>query len=330
MIASAQDELPTLATISAAAGVLAGVARVTPVLSDDLLDELVGANVFVKAEFLQRGGSFKFRGMYNKLDSLAVHELERGVVTASSGNAGLALTLAARAKRTTSVVVMPDDASPVKRAAIEAAGGHVLAHGASSDEMLERALEVADRQGRAFVHPFDQPEVIAGQGTAGLELANQLPDFDAVLVPAGGGGLLAGTALALRALRPAVKIFGVEPEGANSIQLSLANGRVTPLSAVSTIAEGLAVRRPGTLTFRLIERHVDGVLTVSDNAIMQAIGVFWNVLHVAVEPSGAAALAVLLSSTEFRGQRVAVVASGANIDPRRLEQGAAATAVGAR
>lgn len=318
------EGLPTLEDVREAAATLTGVARETPVLSDDLLDEFAGALVFVKAEFLQRGGSFKFRGIYNKLASLEPNGRERGVVIASSGNAGLATALAARAFETSSIVVMPEHESAVKRAAIEVAGGHVIAFGRTSDEMLARANEIATEQRRAYVHPFDQPEVIAGQGTVGLELDRQINELDAVLVPAGGGGMLSGIGLVLRALRPEIEILGVEPEGANSIQRSLGNGRVTELDEISTIAEGLAVRTCGRLTFDLIQRDADDVLSVTDAEILRAVGVFWNVLHVAVEPSGAAALAALLSGDRFRGRRVAVIASGANVAPSQLDEAAAA------
>jgi threonine dehydratase len=314
--------LPTLEDARRAAAVLDGVARETPVLTDDRLDAVAGAHVLVKAEFLQHGGSFKFRGIYNKLASLSADERANGIVIASSGNAGLAAALAARAHRTSSVVVMPQSFSEVKRAAIETAGGRVIAFGSTSDEMLDRALEIAEGERRAFVHPFDQPEVIAGQGTVGLELDRDLRELDAVVVPTGGGGLLSGVGLVLRALRPKLEIVGVEPDGADSIRRSLRAGRVTAADSISTIAEGLAVRSCGALTFEVIRRDVDEVLTVSDAEILRAVGLFWNLLHVAVEPSGAAGLAALLAHGRFEGKRVAVVASGANIDLGRLEEAA--------
>ncbi len=328
MIDSDRDRLPGFEDVAAAAEALAAVVRITPLLTDDLLDERTGCRVFVKAEFLQQGGSFKFRGIYNKLSRLSRAELDGGVVIASSGNAGLACALAARAHGATSVVVMPVGGSEVKRAAIEAAGGRVVEHGVSSDEMLARAREIAELEGRTFVHPFDQPEVIAGQGTIGLELDRQAPELDSVLVPAGGGGMLSGMALALRKRRPGLELIGVEPEGSNSIQRSLAAGRVTASDGLPTVAEGLAVQTCGRLAFRLIEQHVDDAITVSEQAIMEAVGVFWTVLHVAVEPSGAVGLAAILSSERFRGRRVAIVASGANIAPSRLAEGIAAEAAG--
>jgi threonine dehydratase len=321
------ERLPSIDDVRAAAVVLASIARETPVLQDPLLDELVGAEVLIKAEFLQLGGAFKFRGIFNKLSHLAQDELERGIVIASSGNAGLAASLAAHMRGTSSVVVMAEGGAPAKKAAIEAAGGVVVVHGHSSDEALDRARQLAEQEGRTFVHPFDQPEVIAGQGTVALELDRQASDLDAVLVPAGGGGLLAGVSLVFGALRPDVEIVGVEPEGANSIQRSLANGRVTPVDVVSTIAEGLGVRRCGSLTFDVIARHVDRIATVSDDALLTACGVFWSTLHVAVEPSGAAGLALLLSGEQFRGKRVAVIASGANIATERLAEAVAASTI---
>ena len=321
------ERLPTVEDVREASAVLAGVARMTPVLRDPLLDELLGADVFVKSEFLQLGGAFKFRGIFNKVSSLDQDDLERGIVIASSGNAGLAAALAARLRGTSSVVVMPEGSRPDKQAAIQTAGGTVLISGDSSDAALERAQLVAEHEGRAFIHPFDQLEVIAGQGTVALELIEQVADLDAVVVPAGGGGLLAGVALVFSALRPDVQIVGVEPEGANSIQRSLANGRVTPVEVVSTVAEGLGVRRCGSLTFELIKANVDRVETVSDDALITACGFFWNMLHVAVEPSGAAGLALLLSTDDFSGKRVAVVASGANIAIERLAEAVTASSL---
>jgi threonine dehydratase len=323
-------ELPTFSDVVSARAVMTDIARVTPVLRSDPLDAALGARVYVKAEFLQGGGSFKVRGIYTKLATLAPAERERGVVTATFGNAGIALALAARMLRMTSTIVMPERPSEIKRAAIERAGGHVVLHGASSEEMLAEALAISARDGRTFVHPFDQPEVIAGQGTIGLELDDQVAELEAILIPVGGGGMLAGIGLALRELRPELEIVGVEPVEANTVGVALRNRQVTDLDAPSTVAEGLAVKRCGRLPFELITRDTSRVVTVSDASIMRAVELLRRHLQVVVEPAGAVGLAALLTSDEFRGKRVAVVASGANLEPGKLDDAIAEIDAAAR
>ena len=310
--------LPTLEDVQSAAAALHGVARVTPVLTDDLLDEATGSTVSVKAEFLQRGGAYKFRGIYNKLRLLTADERARGIVTVSSGNAGIAAAYAARLHGATCVVVMPARPSPHKVVAIEALGGRVLRHGSSSTEMFERAQELVG-EGLTFVHPFDQPEVIAGQGTMALELLEQAPELEVLLVPTAGGGMLAGISLVLRAAGSEIELVGVQPEGAAAIHRSLAAGSVAELTSVDTLADGLLVRRCGELTFELIRDRVDDVVLVSDDEILAAVAAYWRILHVAIEPAGAASLAALLRYDRFRGRRVGVLASGANIRPELLQ-----------
>jgi threonine dehydratase len=308
---------PDLEDVRDAAQALDGVARRTPVLTDQLLDEAVGAKVSVKAEFLQRGGAYKFRGIYNKIRLFSSQERSRGIVTVSSGNAGIAAAYAARLCGASCLVVMPAKPLEEKARAIEALGGQVLRHGTSSTDMFAGAQELVE-EGRTFVHPFDQPEVIAGQATMALELVDQAADFDVIVAPTGGGGMLAGISVALRELKPNVQIIGVQPEGAAGIALSLKMGTVTELETVDTLADGLAVRRCGELTFNLINRFVDDVLVVSDDEILAAVAIYWRVLHVAVEPAGAASLAAVLRYPRFRGQRIVVLASGANVDVNLL------------
>jgi threonine dehydratase len=308
---------PDLEHVRDAAQALDGVARRTPVLTDQLLDEAAEATVSVKAEFLQRGGAYKFRGIYNKIRLLSSQERSRGIVTVSSGNAGIAAAYAARLCGTSCLVVMPAKPLEEKTRAIEALGGQVLKHGTSSTDMFARAQELVE-EGRTFVHPFDQPEVIAGQATMALELLDQASDFDVIVAPTGGGGMLAGISVALRELKPNVQIIGVQPKGAAGIALSLKMGTVTELETVDTLADGLAVRRCGELTFNLINRFVDDVLLVSDDEILMAVAIYWRVLHVAVEPAAAAALAAVLRYPRFRGERIVVLASGANVDVNLL------------
>jgi len=308
---------PTLANIRAAARALDGVARRTPVLTDLMLDEASGTNVYVKAEFLQRGGSYKFRGIYNKIRLLSPHERSRGIVTVSSGNAGIAAAYAARLCGASCLVVMPDTPLDEKARAIQALGATTLPGSPSSTDMFAKAQELVD-QGRTFVHPFDQPEVIAGQATMALELVDQLNDFDVVVAPTAGGGMLAGISAAIRQQKPETRLVGVQPEGAAAIARSLESGTVTELETVDTLADGLAVRRCGELTFELINRFVDEVVLVSDDEILTAVALYWRTLHAAVEPAGAAALAAVLRYPHLRGRRTVVLASGANLDVNLL------------
>lgn len=315
MIAAA---LPTLVDVEAAAVAIAGVAQRTPVVADDLLDEAVGSAVQVKAEFLQHGGAYKFRGIFNRIRQLTDDEKQSGIVIPSSGNAGMAAAYAARLCNTSCIVVMPARPAAHKASAIEALGAAVIQHGASSMEMATRAQELA-AEGRVLVHPFDQAAVIAGQATLTLELIGQLDDVDAILFPAAGGGMLAGAALVLGELERDLELVAVQPQGADSLRRSLAAGRPVEIDEVDTLADGLAVARCGELTFELIRRRVDDVLLVSDDDILQAIALYWRTLHVAVEPAGAATLAALLRHDRLRGMRIAIIASGGNIEIPLLE-----------
>src|SRR5205823_9798046 len=271
-----------------------------------------------KAEFLQRGGAYKFRGIFNRMRLLSEHERRHGIVTISSGNAGIAAAYAARLLGTSCVVVMPAEPAPQKLAAIEALGGRVVRHGSSSIEMAARAEELS-AEGRVLVHPFDHADVISGQATMALELLEQAPGLDVVVAPAAGGGMLAGIALVFHEFGSDLELVGVQPEGAASLYRSLAAGEVTACKTVDTLADGLAVKRCGELTFQLIRRRVNSIVLVSDDDLLAAVALYWRVLHVAVEPAGAAALAALLRHTDFRGRRVGVLASGGNIDVRLLQ-----------
>jgi threonine dehydratase len=304
---------PTLADVEAAAAAIAGVARRTPVVADDLLDDAVGSSVQVKAEFLQRGGAYKFRGIFNRVRQLDEDEKRAGIVTLSSGNAGIAAAYAARLCATSCTVVMPVEPAAHKAAAIQALGAKIVAGGSSSIAMAARACELA-AEGQILVHPFDDPEVIAGQGTIAVELTEELDPVDALLVPAAGGGMLAGVAIVLSELENDLELVAVQPESADSLRRSLAAGKPVEVSAIDTLADGLAVARCGDLNFELIRRRVDDVLLVSDDDILRAIALYWRALHVAVEPAGAATLAALIRHPRFHGKRVAIIASGANID----------------
>jgi threonine dehydratase len=311
-------ERPTFADVHQAASALTGIAHRTPVLADDLLDARMRTTVKVKAEFLQRGGAYKFRGIFNKVRLLTAAERSRGIVTISSGNAGIAASYAARLQEMSCVVVMPEAPVKSKLEAIEALGATVVRHGSSSVEMATKAAELT-AGGRVLVHPFDQPEVVAGQGTVALELLEQEPHLDAIVVPAGGGGLLGGVALVLAELGADIELIAAQPTGADSLKRSLEAGAVIEAERVDTLADGLAVKRCGQLTFELIRERLNDVILVDDDQILAAVATYWRLLHVAIEPAGAVALAAVAHDRRFRNRRVAVVASGGNIDTRLLQ-----------
>jgi len=306
----------TLAAVRAAAERLSGVAHLTPVLTSGTLDELVAATVFVKAEPLQRGGSFKFRGAYNRMSQLTGDERARGVIAYSSGNHGAAVALAARTLGLHAVVVVPASGAPAKLAAIEGYGAELRRYDPASEQREAVAQALAAERSLTLVPPFDDYRVMAGQGTLGLELAAQAGPLDLVLVPVGGGGLAAGVATALRGVAPQTAVVGVEPAGADDTRLSLRAGRRVSVPPPDTIADGLRVEQPGRLTFPVNARLLRDIVTVDEAAIVEAMRFCFSRLKLVTEPSGAVALAALLSGqVRAAGQRVGVVVSGGNIDP---------------
>jgi len=313
--AEVEEATPALTDIQRAAATLRGVARMTPVLNAPDADEVFGCRLHVKAEALQHTGSFKLRGAYNKLKSLTADERARGVLTVSAGNAALGLAYAARRLGVACEVIMPLRVSARRVAAVEAYGAHVVRAGKSSSEMFALA-EQRVRDGRlVFIHPFAQPEVIAGQGTVALELLDVVPDLRLVVVAASGGGLLAGMATAIKALHPEVAVVGIQPEGSCSIKRSLAAGEVVDEPVVSTIADALTAQRCGELNLRIIQRLVDDVLLVTDEQILAGVRFAWQHYRLALEPAGAAGLAGLLCHSELRRGIVGTVACGSNLEP---------------
>jgi len=314
--------LVTLEEIRGAAQNLRGVAEATPLLTSELLSQAVGGEVRLKAESLQRSGSFKFRGAMHYLSQLDPDVRARGVITYSSGNHGQALALAARLFGVRAVVVMPTTAPEVKRRGAEAQGAEVVMAGTTSLERRAVAEEISARESLHMVPPFDHPWIIAGQGTAALEAAEAWPEMDTWVVCVGGGGLAAGSAAALRGLKGAgVRIIGVEPEGANAMQASLAAQAPVTLARVQTIADGLAPVRPGDLTFAHVHALVDEVVTVSDDEIRAAAQFLLLRARLVVEFSGAAAVAALRSGrVQGAGRKIGAILSGGNIDPARLAE----------
>ena len=290
----------------------------TPVLTSARLNQLAGAEIFFKCENFQKTGAFKARGAVNAVLSLSDSEAGRGVATHSSGNHAAALTWAASLRGIRSTVVMPSTASRVKIAAVERYGGRIVFCEPTHRAREETAEKVVRETGAVLIHPFNDPRIIAGQGTAALELIKDLPNLDFILCPLGGGGLLAGAATAAKALHPDMRLFGVEPEGAADGSLSFASGERQPVAHPASVADGL-LAFVGDLTFPVILRHVDGIVTVSDAAILSAMRRIFEILKVAVEPSGAVAYAAVAEKRlDLAGKRVGVILSGGNVDLERL------------
>lgn len=310
--------MTSLADITAARERIAAHVHCTPVYSSRLLDAHTSARVHFKCENLQKVGAFKARGASNAVFSLSAEEAAAGVATHSSGNHGAALAMAARQRGIPAHIVMPANAALVKQEAVAAYGGLVI-HCEPTLAAREAALEqVVGGTGAHVVHPYADPRVIAGQGTVALEILEQVPDLDVIVVPVGGGGLLSGVAVAIKNLRPEVEVVAAEPEGADDAFRSFGLGELQPSIAPDTIADGLRAGL-GELNFALIQQYVDTILTVTDANIVAAMRLQWSRLKTVVEPSGAVSFAALLEHPErFRGRRVVVVISGGNLDLDRL------------
>jgi threonine dehydratase len=304
--------------VKAARALLEGVIRDTPVQGSRPLAEAVGGPVWLKCENLQRAGSFKIRGAYTRIAGLTAEEAARGVVAASAGNHAQGVALAASLRGITSTVFMPEGAPIPKVQATKAYGARVRFHGISVDEALLAAREFADETGAILVHPFDHPDIVAGQGTVGLEILEQVPDVRTVVLGAGGGGLLAGVALAVKSTRPDVRVVGVQAEAAAAFPASLAAGHPVPLERMSTMADGIAVGCPGTVPFEIVRRLVDDIVTVSEESLSRALLLCLERAKLVVEPAGAAGVAALLDDPRAFEPPVAVVLTGGNIDPLLL------------
>jgi threo-3-hydroxy-L-aspartate ammonia-lyase len=313
---TATEQLPiSIDDVRAAADRIAGLAHRTPVLRSRTLDGRVGAPVALKAENLQRAGAFKFRGATNAVAALR----PEGVCSVSSGNHAQALSLAAREHGASATILMPRDAPAAKRAATEGYGAEVIEFDRYTQDREALVHELAAERGLTLVHPYDEPLVMAGQGTVGLELATDVHDLDVVLVQIGGGGLISGVATAVKALQPAARIVGVEPQASDDTARSLRAGERVSVEVRPTIADGQQLPTPGERTWPVISALVDDVVTVSDEEIVRAMRLLFERLKVVAEPSGATALAALLAGrVELRGGTVGVVISGGNVDAARF------------
>ena len=312
-------ELPTYADVEAAAARLAGVANRTPVLTSRTLNEMVGADVFVKGENFQRMGAFKFRGAFNALSKFSAEQRRAGVVAFSSGNHAQGIALSAKLLGIPATIVMPHDAPVAKVAATKGYGADVVIYDRYSENREEIGRRLADEHGLTLIPPYDHPDVMAGQGTAAKELFEEVGALDYLFVPLGGGGLLSGTALSTRALSPRCVLYGVEPEAGNDGQRSFRSGNIVHIDTPKTIADGAQTQYLGSYPFAIIKRDVNDIVTASDPDLVGAMKFFASRMKTIVEPTGCLGLAGALNMKEsMKGKRVGVIVSGGNIELARF------------
>jgi threo-3-hydroxy-L-aspartate ammonia-lyase len=305
--------------VRAAAARLDGIAHRTSVITSKTLDELAGGTVLLKAENFQRAGAFKFRGAYNKISSLDAPSLRRGVATFSSGNHAQAVALAARLLGANAVILMPEDAPKAKVEATISYGAEVVYYDRYEADRAELGRALAEERGMALVPPYDDPLIIAGQGTGALELIEDAGPIDVLVVPVGGGGLIAGCATAARALNPRIRIVGVEPVAGDDTRQSFASGKRVRIAVPRTIADGQQVEIPGEITFEINRKLVDDIAVVTDDEIVAAMAFSFDRLKIVLEPSGASGLAaVLAGKVDVRNSRAGVILSGGNVGLERF------------
>ncbi|MBI1733237.1 MAG: pyridoxal-phosphate dependent enzyme [Gammaproteobacteria bacterium] len=308
----------SLADIQAAAARIAPFVHRTPVLTCAALDAMTGGHLYFKCENFQKAGAFKMRGAANAVAQLDDASRLRGVATHSSGNHGAALALAARLMGVKAHVVMPANAPQVKKQAVAGYGAEITWCEPALDSREKHLDSVVKRTGAAIIHPYNDDRIIAGQGTAALELFQQIPDLDLLVTPVGGGGLISGCAIAAKSLRPSVRVIGVEPEGADDARRSLAAGALLPAAAPASIADGLLAPL-GPRTFAVIRHFVDEIVAVSDAAIVRAMRIVWERMKVIIEPSAAVTVAAILEDRiDTRNRRCGIILSGGNVDLDRL------------
>jgi len=315
------NKLPEFSDIIRAQSRLKGIVKVTPLEHTKSFSAMSGANVFMKLENMQSTGSFKVRGAYNKISCLDKKDLERGVVCASAGNHAQGVAYAARSMGVKATVFMPIFTPPLKVIATRSYGAEVVLTGDAFDDAFAAAMEFQKESGAVFIHPFDDPHIIAGQGTIGLEIFHQLEKIDDVIVPIGGGGMIAGIAIALKEMNPDIRIIGVEAEGAPSMKVSMEKDSPTTLTSMQTIADGIAVKTPGNLTFEATKKYVDEIVTVDDTQIAHTAYLLLQRAKILAEPSGVAAIAAVMHrKCNLEGRNVVPIISGGNINMGILEQ----------
>jgi threonine dehydratase len=306
--------------IQSAAERLRHIAHRTPIATSRTLNALIGAEVYCKCENLQRAGAFKFRGAHNAVSRLSEEQKQRGVVSFSSGNHAQALALVGKLLRVPTVIVMPNDAPAVKLAATRGYGAEVVLYDRVEQKREVIARRLSEERGLALIPPFEHPHIIAGQGTAALELLTDVPDLDVLIAPIGGGGLISGCSIAAHALKPDLRIFGVEPDTGNDVFLSLQQGAIVSTPQSHSIMDGLLPTAPGEMTFAIMREHLEGVALVTDDEAMEAVRFLLMRMKLLVEPSGAAPIATLMTEKipSVKGKKIGVVLSGGNIDAGKL------------
>src|SRR5512140_751544 len=315
------SQLPTYDDVQAASRRLQGQAHRTPVLRSTTADRLLGAQLFFKCENLQRMGAFKFRGAFNALSRFDAGQRRAGVMTFSSGNHAQAIALSARLLGIPATILMPLDAPQAKVAATRGYGGEVIQYDRYTQDREALGAKIAAERGLTLIPPYDHPDVVAGQGTAALELFEEAGALDVVLTPLGGGGLLSGTALAARTMAPACKVYGVEPAAGNDGQQSFRRGEIVHIETPQTIADGAQTQHLGKVTFEIIRRDVDDVLTATDEQLVEAMRFFAERMKIIVEPTGCLGFAgARHGGLELAGKRVGVIISGGNVDLARFAQ----------
>jgi len=314
---------PSIEDIVKAQELLSGIIRRTPLQTSRTFSGLAGTNLFLKLECLQVTGSFKVRGAFVKISTLSHKQTGHGVIAASAGNHAQGVAYAAMIKKIACTIVMPENASPAKVAATRSYGAKVIRRGTNYDDAWEATQQIAKSEGSTIVHAFDDPDVIAGQGTIGLELLEDLPDVDRIYVPIGGGGLAAGVAIAVKSRKPNVKIIGVESTAFPAMKESLAKGSLQCTKHGYSIADGIAVKQPGELTHQIVSKYLDDIVLIDDTSIVKTMFLMMERAKLVVEPAGAASLAYLLSNGSYVGSRkdkVVTILSGGNVDMYLLGQ----------
>lgn len=307
--------------IQSAAARLKGVLHRTPILTSTTLNAMLGCEVFMKAENFQRMGAFKFRGGYNAINSLSDAERARGVLAFSSGNHAQAVALSAKLHGCKATILMPTDAPPTKLKATREYGADVITYDRYTEDRDALAKRYAEERNAVLIPPYNYLPVMAGQGTCGLEIAEEVPNLDAMIVCTGGGGFLSGSAIGAKGVQPNIKMYGAEPEAGNDVQQSLRTGAIVTIAVPKTICDGQQTQAVGALPFEVIREHVTDVLTASDATVIEAMRFAFERMKIVLEPSGACALAALMESkARFAGQRVAVTLSGGNINFERFAQ----------
>jgi len=316
-----RQRVPRVEDILKARELLAGTVRKTPLQSTRTFSGLAGTNLFMKLECLQLTGSFKVRGAFVKVSGLSDKQASHGVIAASAGNHAQGVAYAAAIKKIPCTIVMPQNASPAKVAATRSYGASVVRRGANYDEAWEATQEIAKKEGKTIIHAFDDPDVIAGQGTIGLEILEDLPDVNRIYLPVGGGGLAAGVAIAIKSKKPNVKIIGVESTAFPAMKDSVAKGSLQSTKKGYSIADGIAVKQPGKLTYAIVSKYLDDIVLVDDVSIVKTMFLLMERAKLVVEPAGAASLAYLLSNGHAgRKDNVVSILSGGNVDMYLLGQ----------